>query len=364
MLRVDRLSKSFATPDGMTQAVKGIGFEVAEGEFYTLVGPSGCGKTTTLRCIAGLERPSGGAITIADVTVDEPDAGVHVPSHLRDIGMVFQSYAIWPHLNVFENVAYPLRVTKPAPVKSEIEQRVMDSLQLVGMGDLARRSATKLSGGQQQRVALARALVRKPKLLLLDEPLSNLDAKLREQMRVELEEMVARVGLTTIYVTHDQAEALSMSDRVAVMSEGLIAQEGSPRDVYARPATQFVASFLGVANVLTGIVGGPDTVVLDDGAGRLSVPLSNGFETGARIRVVVRPEDIEIRADGADGADNCIAGRLERVVFEGAQSECFIRAKDYRIRVRVHQATDAREGDDIWLRILPDRCVVFHQDGN
>ena len=344
MLRVDRLSKSFATPDGMTQAVKGIGFEVAEGEFYTLVGPSGCGKTTTLRCIAGLERPSGGAITIADVTVDEPDAGVHVPSHLRDIGMVFQSYAIWPHLNVFENVAYPLRVTKPAPVKSEIEQRVMDSLQLVGMGDLARRSATKL--------------------LLLDEPLSNLDAKLREQMRVELEEMVARVGLTTIYVTHDQAEALSMSDRVAVMSEGLIAQEGSPRDVYARPSTQFVASFLGVANVLTGIVGGPDTVVLDDGAGRLSVPLSNGFETGARIRVVVRPEDIEIRADGADGADNCIAGRLERVVFEGAQSECFIRAKDYRIRVRVHQATDAREGDDIWLRILPDRCVVFHQDGN
>src|SRR5471032_852649 len=235
MLKVEGLVKAYATPEGPVQAVKGVSFDVPQGAFFTLLGPSGCGKTTTLRCVAGLEQPSGGTISIAGTVVADAARGIHVPAYRRDIGMVFQSYAIWPHMDVFGNVAYPLRVRKPRPPRGEIQERVMEALRLVGMAAMARRSATKLSGGQQQRVAFARALVRHPKLLLLDEPLSNLDAKLREQMRFELQELVARVAITTLYVTHDQSEALAMSDTVAVMSDGIIAQSGRPREVYTKP---------------------------------------------------------------------------------------------------------------------------------
>ena len=210
--------------------IDGISFTIPEGLCYALLGPSGCGKTTTLRCVAGLETASSGRIEIAGTVVSDPGVGLFVPVHERPIGMVFQSYAIWPHLDVFENVAYPLRVRRRRVPRAEIEERVADVLALVGMAAMARRPATQLSGGQQQRVALARALVRQPALLLLDEPLSNLDARLRVNMRNELSELVARVGVTALYVTHDQAEAFALADRIAVMNAGHIVQEGTPRE--------------------------------------------------------------------------------------------------------------------------------------
>jgi iron(III) transport system ATP-binding protein len=366
MLKVNGLVKYFSTPDGVAHAIKGIDFEIGEGEFYTLIGPSGCGKTTTLRCIAGLERPNGGEISINGTVVEKPENDFHSPSHKRDIGMVFQSYAIWPHLNVFQNVAYPLQVNKPRPPKSKIEDRVMESLQLVGMAELRHRSATKLSGGQQQRVALARALVRRPKLLLLDEPLSNLDAQLREQMRFELEDMVSRAALTTLYVTHDQSEALALSDRVAVMSEGLIVQDGPPREVYATPRNEFVASFLGVANLLTGEVeqveNGRGMVRLDSHAGMLELSLSNGIGVGDKVKIVIRPEDIDLQTSRSDKVVNLIGGKMMRIVFEGAQSECFIKVNEHELRVRLHHANAPKVGDQIWLKINSERCVVYARE--
>ena len=254
MLTVRGLTKTYVTADGGFQALKGIDFDVPQGGFYTLLGESGCGKSTTLRCVAGLEEPDGGSISIGGEVVADPERGVQVPAFERDIGLVFQSYAIWPHMDVFANVAYPLRVRRPRVAAADIKARVMEALRLVGMEDYANRQATKLSGGQQQRVAFARALVRRPKLLLLDEPLSNLDAKLREQMRFELQELIARTGVTTLYVTHDQSEALAMSDTVAVMAGGRIVQSGAPRDVYGRPDNRTVANFLGSANFLRGKV--------------------------------------------------------------------------------------------------------------
>ena len=363
MLKVSGLVKYFPTPDGVAHAIRGVDFEIGEGEFYTLIGPSGCGKTTTLRCIAGLERPNEGEISIDGTVVEKPEDDVHSPAHKRDIGMVFQSYAIWPHLNVFQNVAYPLQVNKPRPPKSEIEERVKESLQLVDMAELSSRSATKLSGGQQQRVALARALVRRPKLLLLDEPLSNLDAQLREQMRFELEDMVSRAGLTTLYVTHDQSEALALSNRIALMSEGLIVQDGPPREVYAAPRNEFVASFLGAANFLTGEVeqvkNGIGLVQLDSQAGMLELSLPSGIGLGDRAKIVIRPEDIDLHKDPPDKAANLVGGEMTRVVFEGAQSECFIKVHEHELRVRLHQADAPKVGEQVWLEINSERCVVY-----
>src|SRR5687767_9366409 len=239
MLQVTELRKTFHTDRGGVRAVEDISFTVEEGRFFTLLGPSGCGKTTTLRCLAGLERPESGTIRLDD-RVLSGDARF-VPTHARDIGMVFQSYAIWPHMSVFDNVAFPLEVAEPRPGKPEIARAVAEALALVGLEGLEDRPAPQLSGGQQQRLALARALVRKPKLLLLDEPLSNLDAKLRERMRIELRQLQRRLGITTIYVTHDQGEALFLSHRIAVMHAGKIVQEGAPRDLYREPASGFVA---------------------------------------------------------------------------------------------------------------------------
>src|SRR5262249_33546063 len=211
MLTVRGLTKTFATADGGFQALKGIEFDIPAGGFYTLLGESGCGKSTTLRCVAGLEEPDAGSIAIGGQVVTDVERGIQAPAFDRDIGLVFQSYAIWPHMDVFGNVAYPLRVQRPKLAAGDIKARVMEALRLVGMEGFAARQATKLSGGQQQRVAFARALVRRPKLLLLDEPLSNLDAKLREQMRFELQELIARTGVTTLYVTHDQSRPLALS---------------------------------------------------------------------------------------------------------------------------------------------------------
>ncbi len=367
MLSVKGLVKIYQTPEGPVEAVKSIDFQVAEGEFYTLIGPSGCGKTTTLRCIAGLEKPDGGQISIGNQVVADPRTGLIVPAHERNIGMVFQSYAIWPHLDVFDNVAYPLRVRKPRPPRAEIKDAVINALALVRMTDFASRASTKLSGGQQQRVALARALVHHPRLLLLDEPLSNLDAKLREEMRDELEEMVSRIAITTLYVTHDQAEALSMSDRIAVMLDGEIKQEGAPEEVYARPATGFVAAFLGTANFLTAKVeemtaSGSSILAVDGGAGRLEITLPDGARPGERYHIVVRPENLRIETDQPEDTMNVIAGAVQRLSFQGGLSECHIRAAGLDLRVVIHGIARVRPGDAVWLRIHTDQCVVFSDD--
>src|SRR5262245_32567708 len=278
MLSVRQLAKTYQSADGRVHAIQDVDLELAEGELLALVGPSGCGKTTTLRCIAGLERPDAGEIRIAREVVSDIAGGVHRPAHERDIGMVFQSYAIWPHLDTFENVAYPLRVSRPRVTAAELADRVMATLALVGLQQLARRPATALSGGQQQRVALARAIVRRPRLLLLDEPLSNLDVRLREQMQHELGDLVRRVGVTTVHVTHDQSEALALADRVAVIIDGRVAQVDRPMAVYERPRSPAVATFIGSGGLLTGeIVESHDDrhglVAIAGDGGRLDVEL-------------------------------------------------------------------------------------------
>jgi len=245
LLSLHHISKLFSVEWGRVQAVDDVSLDIEEGEFFTLLGPSGCGKSTTLRCIAGFETPDDGEIVLAGELVYSRSRGQIVPVNRRDIGIVFQSYAIWPHMNVFDNVAYPLRYgSEKHMAKQEIRGKVLDSLALVRLGGLEDRPAPQLSGGQQQRVALARALVKNPKLLLLDEPLSNLDAKLREEMRFEVRDLLRELHLTAVYVTHDQLEALVMSDRIAVMQDGRLVQVGTSLDIYQRPRTAFVAGFM------------------------------------------------------------------------------------------------------------------------
>jgi iron(III) transport system ATP-binding protein len=366
MLRVRGLAKGYPGAHGAVHAVKGIDFDVAPGEFFTLLGPSGCGKTTTLRCVAGLERPDAGEIAIGEEVVARAADGLHVPVHKRDIGMVFQSYAIWPHLSVFENVAYPLRVARRRPPRAEIESAVGAALDLVGMADMAGRSATKLSGGQQQRVALARAIVRRPKLLLLDEPLSNLDAKLREQMRIELKELMARVAITALYVTHDQAEALAMSDRVAVMRDGLIVQQAAPRLMYDRPESAFVASFLGSANFLPARLAEilPDRTGvfrLASDTGALRLPVADGLAVGDAVDIVVRPEDAEVLTEPPGDTTDLLRGRVGRTVFQGGVTECAVAVGPVTVRTTVHRRRELAPGQDIWLRIRPASCLAFRR---
>jgi iron(III) transport system ATP-binding protein len=320
MLTVSGLTKSFSSPEGRNLVIKGIDFTVKEGDCYALLGPSGCGKTTTLRCVAGLEQADAGVITIGGQLVSDPAAGVFIPVHERPIGMVFQSYAIWPHLDVFENIAYPLRVHRPRLAKTEIEQRVMDALKLVNMTDFARRASTRLSGGQQQRVALARAIVRNPALLLLDEPLSNLDARLRDTMRKELGDLIARVGITALFVTHDQAEAFALADRIAVMNHGVIVQEGTPREIYRSPRDPFVAFFMGSASVLAGRATSGDEIVLAGGGHRLRS--GTALCVGEQISVVLRPEQLKLVATVPQGIDNVLHGHVRRLTFQGGNVEC------------------------------------------
>jgi iron(III) transport system ATP-binding protein len=354
MLKVANLVKAFPGKDGPATVIDGISFAVPDGLCYALLGPSGCGKTTTLRCVAGLETASSGRIEIAGTVVSDPEAGLFVPVHERPIGMVFQSYAIWPHLDVFENVAYPLRVQRPRPPRAEIEARVADVLALVGMAAMARRPATQLSGGQQQRVALARALVRRPALLLLDEPLSNLDARLRVNMRNELAELVARVGITALYVTHDQAEAFALAHRVAVMNAGRIVQEGTPRQIYARPTASFIAEFLGAANLLAGRV----TERSGNGVARVAIEGCNVglvFETtapaGAAVDLVLRPEHLVVTTSKPAGDANVLAGSIGKISFLGGVVECVVAVEGGpTLRALAAPEIDLAEGMQVWVR--------------
>ena len=358
-LAVQDLHKIFLDRREKVHAVDGVSFQVEAGTFYTLLGPSGCGKTTTLRCVAGLERPDGGTIVVAGRSVS--GNGQFVPPHKRDIGMVFQSYAIWPHMSVFENVAFPLRVARGIP-GSELKRRVEEALATVRLAGFEGRMATQLSGGQQQRLALARALVRRPKLLLLDEPLSNLDAKLREHMRTEVRELQRALGITTLYVTHDQAEALSMSNRIAVMEHGRIMQEGPPREIYQRPATRFVADFVGNANFLEATVrgrSGPVSMVLDTPAGPLQASCPEGVQPGEQVTLSIRPENLRVHKVQPTGGANVLPGIIEQQMFLGDSLDCRIRVGEASLLSRQHPMGATRRGDQVYVEFPVELCTVL-----
>jgi iron(III) transport system ATP-binding protein len=332
VIRIDGLRKAFG-PDQV--AVDALSLAIPAGTFFTLVGPSGCGKSTTLRCVAGLERPDAGEIEIGGRPVFSARAGVDLPPHRRRIGMVFQSYAVWPHMTVAQNVAYPLKNLKKS--RAEIEEGVAWALQLVGLAGKASRPAPFLSGGEQQRVALARALVERPSVLLLDEPLSNLDAKLREEMRFELRELQQRLGLTTIYVTHDQDEAFALSDVLAVMYRGRVVELGGPEEVYQAPRSTFGAEFLGAATKLEGRVLRPEGaggVRVATAVGELACRSREPLAAGAPVWVYVRPEDVRpVSADGPAPADT-VEARVHRVAALGGLVEWWAEASGTMVRGR------------------------------
>jgi len=366
MIRIRNLRMSYHTAQADQQAVKGVSLDVPEGAFYTLLGPSGCGKTTTLRCVAGLERPDEGEIAIGDQIVFSSERKVFVPPHERNIGMVFQSYAIWPHMSVFENIAFPLRYKKPKPSSSEVRERVMRALALVRLDGLQDRPAPYLSGGQQQRLAVARALVAEPRVLLLDEPLSNLDAKLRDEMRLELREVVARLKVTTLFVTHEQIEALTMSDTIAVMRDGMIVQEGAPGDIYAKPTQPFVADFIGRTNMIAGRVvalsgrNGARQASVETALGTLQCRAQDGVADGDTVAVTVRPENVAVAGDAQGGA-NTVAGTIENTVFLGNMLDCIVAIGGERLHIQLHPSTALARGVHVNLRLPAEHCLAMRR---
>ncbi|HEV8724528.1 MAG TPA: ABC transporter ATP-binding protein [Candidatus Binatia bacterium] len=360
MIRIQNLHMVYQTERGRVHAVRGIDLDIKQGQFFTLLGPSGCGKTSTLRSVAGLETPEEGEIFVGDDLVFSSTTRKVVPPYSRDIGMVFQSYAIWPHLNVFENVAFPLREMKRRFSQQEIREKVDRALSLVHLDGLADRPAPFLSGGQQQRLALARAIVKEPRVLLLDEPLSNLDAKLREETRFELRELVKRLGITTLYVTHDQLEALTMSDVVAVMEEGRIAQQGSPMEIYQSPQDRFVANFIGLTNFIDGRVKPspcetPSIREVETACGDLSCVLDEGMKSGDPVIVVVRPEDIRVVTDSRP-QHNLFQGKVNAVIFMGDSLECQVLVGSQRLRTKLHPSSSVQQGQNISLELPAERC--------
>lgn len=367
MLSVDSLTKEYKGSKGArVRAIDEVSFTVEEGEFLTLLGPSGCGKTTTLRCIAGLERPLAGEITISGRTVYSSGRGVFVQPNERRLGMVFQSYAIWPHMDVFANVAFPLRVGEGKRPRAEVATRVERVLDVVGLGHLADRFATQLSGGQQQRLALARALVIEPSLLLLDEPLSNLDAKLRESLRFELKRLQREQGITTVYVTHDQGEALSLSNRVAVMDHGRVAQIDKPGVVYSEPATRFVADFIGTTNFVPGRYVGSDGALhlVETEMGPLRIATVRGITPGDACVISIRPEQVEIGASQPESAgSNRGHGQVQTRLFMGEFMDYQIVIDDVVLRVRGPVTKALSTGDGASVHLPPEHCVGLADGG-
>ena len=346
---------------GNDRAVDNVSFSILKGKFLTLLGPSGCGKTTTLMSIAGLHTIDAGEIRVGGIVYTAPAEGLFLAPEKRDIGMVFQSYAIWPHMTVAENVAYPLEIRKVA--REEIEIRVADVLKLVGLGPMANKLATQLSGGQQQRAALARAIVSRPRLLLFDEPLSNLDLKLREQMRLELKRIQREVGITSIYVTHDQAEALVMSDEIIVMSKGRIQQKGGPREIYARPVNAYVSNFIGVANLLKGRVTavtapGRGMVEVAAGGSKAELPcrLGAGMAEGADAVISVRPENVA--ASRTNGGGACLQGEIIQTIFLGNCVDCRVRWGEFEWKVMAHPRAGLKAGEKVYLRLDPEHTLA------
>ena len=346
---------------GEVKAVDRISLSVAHGEFVTLLGPSGCGKTTTLRMVAGLERNDTGRIAIGDRVVSDAAGGLFVPPDLRQLGMVFQSYAIWPHMTVFDNVAYPLRVRRTA--RAEIERKVMAALRLVEMERFADRPAPALSGGQQQRVAIARALVFEPAVLLLDEPLSNLDARLRAQMGDEFRALQRRLRITTLYVTHDQEEAMALSDRVVVMQHGHILQVGAPETVYQRPVSREVADFFGAPNLIEAKVAACRPT--DDGDWLLSVEgaswqgscrAGERFGRDDKVVVVVRPENVMLAAPDSPARDGHIAwsGRVVDGIYRGPHRSVVAETQGMRFNIEAPSTRPVSVGELVTLSVAAE----------
>lgn len=372
MLSITELSRVFpATKNGSqveVRAVDNVSLEVEQGEFFTLLGPSGCGKTTTLRSIAGLERPDGGTITVGDRTLFSSSEGIDVDANKRGLGMVFQSYAIWPHMNVFRNVAFPLEVEprRTRPSKAKIRERVERVLAVVELDHLSGRMATDLSGGQQQRLALARALVMEPPLLLLDEPLSNLDAKLRDGMRFELMRLQRELGVTAIYVTHDQVEALAMSSRIAVMRGGKVQQIGKPREIYSEPASQFVADFIGSSNFIPGRVVGKDAVgnyrVKTEGGEALAKSQFE-FSDGDDVIVAIRPEGISLEGTTETPGSEW-SGVVETRAFLGEASDHIVQVRGLKLRVRTNPSVSMSPGSAVRVVLGAGACSALPVDSS
>ena len=362
MLQIEHLFKEFAAiGSAKVAAVQDVSLTVPDGKLLTLLGPSGCGKTTTLRCIAGLERPDEGRIVIGERTVFDSKHGVFVPPAERGIGMVFQSYAIWPHMSVFENVAFPLRVSRTHRYSSaEITVKVGRALEMVRLGGYENRRATQLSGGQQQRLALARGLVAEPRLILLDEPLSNLDAKLREQMRFELKQLQTELGLTAVYVTHDQSEALALSDEIAVFNQGRVVQLGTPLDIYRHPNSEFVADFVGSTNFLRGVVRGGAGIGaighVETAQGTIACTFAAALNTGAKSVISIRPEDIGLAADG-EGLKATVTAK----VFLGEVIDYLVRlnGQELRVRHRARREYDHPVGATVVLTLPSDKAMAM-----
>jgi iron(III) transport system ATP-binding protein len=361
MIDIRNLHVHFRSSEGTVHAVRGVNIKVERGQFYTMLGPSGCGKTTTLRCLAGLERPSSAEISIDGQVVFSSERNLMIPPYRRDIGMVFQSYAIWPHMDVFENVAFPLREMRGRFSRAEIREKVMRALELVQLTGYEGRPAPFLSGGQQQRLALARALVREPTVLLLDEPLSNLDAKLREETRTEIRDLVKRLGITTVYVTHDQLEALTMSDMVAVMDQGEIVQEASPIVIYREPKVRFVADFIGLTNFIKGSVhraaNGNALGEVQTASGLITCILPDKASSGDKVLIVIRPEDLNlVPGPVSAGSGNVIEGRVSTSLFMGDSTEFRVAIKDTMLRLKLHSSTAMSQGDTVRIELPPERC--------
>jgi iron(III) transport system ATP-binding protein len=373
MLEITQLVKRFPVQAGTRDAersvlaVDQIDLAVARGQFFTLLGPSGCGKTTTLRCIAGLERPDGGRITLDGQVLFASESGTWVPANRRGIGMVFQSYAIWPHMDVFSNVAFPLQqgVNRRRLGTVDVRARVERALAIVHLDGLAGRRATQLSGGQQQRLALARALVMEPPLLLLDEPLSNLDAKLREEMRFEIRRLQRDLGLTAVYVTHDQEEALAMSDRICVLRDGHIEQVGPPDAIYLRPETRFVAGFVGGGNFVDGVVERrtAEDLELATSLGPLRVTApERDVAHGDRVVILVRPEHVRLHATDGTGLDRPAGVWIGEVVdrsFLGEVMDYRVRVGELDIRARSQPAPLLDIGAAVRVELPPEQCTVL-----
>jgi iron(III) transport system ATP-binding protein len=346
---------------GQVVAVRDVTFSVAAGEHVTLLGPSGCGKTTTLRAIAGLEQPASGEIRIDGTPVFSSSPRIQVPPERRGLSMVFQSYAIWPHMTVFDNVAYGLRVRKMA--EPAIAERVRWALDLVQLGSLGTRSASKLSGGQQQRVALARAFVFQPAVLLFDEPLSNLDAKLRAEMRLEIKELQRRLGITSVYVTHDLEEALAISDRIIVMRDGVIEQIGTPSQIYDLPRNTFVADFVGSANLIRGRrrsdLEQDGRIVLETPGGAIVHGTTHGRRTGDDALLSVRTVHLRLARERPAAPVNVWPATVRRRVFQGDFTQYHVEWDGRPLVVRQVTTDPVDEGDAVYLTVDPRHCVLL-----
>jgi iron(III) transport system ATP-binding protein len=374
MLTIDHLVKTYVGDKGRkgqgpttVAAIDDVSFEVKEGELFTLLGPSGCGKTTTLRSIAGLEKPDQGKIVVGDRVLFSAGGNgrgrtVNMPANQRGLGMVFQSYAIWPHMTVFDNVAFPLQVRKRSerPSKKEIEERVTRVLETMELSQQIGRQATKLSGGQQQRLALARALVIQPPLLLLDEPLSNLDAKLRESLRYELKRLQRELGITSVYVTHDQVEALALSTHIAVMQAGAVVQLGKPREVYMEPANKFVAEFIGTSNFIPGTIGAATAEhhSVETANGPLFLGTADKHPVGAEVVVSIRPEAVSLSTASRPGVPNEWHGTVVTRAFLGDSVDHVVAVGKQEMRARTNPEISIEPGTQVYLQLDPSKISL------